>query len=227
MTGVASRPVRRLSTMPDVAPALRLGVGSPAGLHSAVWTVTLARDTDQTISIAPERACPAISHTSCHGGWQVRVPVDTAEEHRLLGLSPAPELGQQLGPPAAGWHVGLILLIPTFVLTPTAHPIGAAVTRLPAPEPGRCTQITVLLGESNTADLDVTAPLEAGSLVAQRAGLQLWKGQTALPPDMTRHLMRTRQQLVDIASPRPRQLPAFTCFRTAGGVDVVADVGPI
>lgn len=226
MTDLAAGPPReRRAARPARPRPLRLTITSPAGLRSPVWTVSPSREADRRISIAPQRCSWTTTHTSWRGGWRVEVPGDTGERHGLADLRPAPDLGQQLDTRASGWHVGLVLLIPTCALAPAASPVGAGVRAVPAPEPGRCTQITVLLCEPHAAGLTIAGSRRGDGLLAHGDGFQVWKGQAALPPTTTRHLLRVRRHLAGVAPPEPGGLPAFTRFRTPDDVDVVADLG--
>ncbi len=204
-------------------PPLRLVVGSAAGLRSQVWTIAHTRGHNRELIVGPEDCSWATSHPSVRAGWTVRVPADTAEEHSLADLPAAPDLPQQLDPPAPGWEIGLILLIPRVALAPVGPRNG--VTVVPAPEHGRSAQITVLLAQPHAAEHGISDSPAAGSLLTDTDGLQIWKGQTALPPDLAYHLILVRQHLIEIAPPEPRELAAFSRLDTTSGVMVLVDLG--
>lgn len=209
------------------APSLRVCVGSPAGLWSRMWSVTAAgAGPRRRVEIRPGPGPWVVTHTTRRDGWQVRVPGDTAEQHGLSGLPQAPVLAQEVAAVAPGWHVGLVLLIPRIALTRPGPP-GTAGTTLPAPERGRCAQVTVMLGEPDAAPLALGPAQDAGAaLTEDGARVQLLAGQATLVPELARHLVRTRQHLAECALPEPRR-PAFVRLRTVAGLDVVADLGAV
>lgn len=214
-------------------PALRFRIGSTSGLRSQIWSIAADEVVDPvlgrcaTVSIDPEPGSCPTAHIGTCGSWAVRVPDDTAAVHELADPAAAPELGRLLDAPAPGWQVGAVLLVPTVALSCRPDGTGDGVTLVPAPEQGLCTRITVLLGKphrSRTTAADDPA-VRTGRLLASDGSVQVWRGQTALAPEMSRYIVWSRQRLVEVAPVEPRTLPAFSRFRGRNGIDVIIDLG--
>ncbi|MDQ4115394.1 MAG: hypothetical protein M3235_00365 [Actinomycetota bacterium] len=217
---------------------LRVRIGSVAGLRSQIWTVVTAGDRGCGVSVGPEHdPCPT-SRVRSQCGWTIYLPDDTGAHYELEDRPAAPELGRFLGSPAPGWHVGVVLLIPAVALAARPGGTGTGVVALPTPPPGRCSVVTVLLGDPHCAalgDAAARAPgpfADTGSLLAACGQVQVWRGQTILAPELSRHIIRTRQRLAEIAPAEPRRLPAYSRFHADSGidgcgVDVVIDLGSV
>ncbi len=225
-------PARGTSPLGTSRP-LRLAIGSEARLRSQVWTVTTAGACDGGVSLGPEHdPCPT-SRVRLRDAWTAYVPTDTGVHYGLEDLPTAPKLDQFLRPPAPGWRVGVILFVPAVALSARPGGTSAGITLLPTPPAGRSVVIPVLLGDPDRAALgDVPARPASScsttdSLLAQIGLVQVWRGQTVLAPAMSRHIIRTRQRLVEIAPAEPRQLPASSRFHTTGDVEVIVDLGLI